>query len=83
MGKKKDEKLTGLAEKAAVGLIRCYQILLSSWMPPRCRFYPSCSQYAAMAIEKYGLFRGAAKGVRRILRCHPWNEGGYDPLPED
>jgi putative membrane protein insertion efficiency factor len=45
-----------------------------------CRFYPTCSQYSYQAIEKYGIIKGIRMGIKRIFRCHPWNEGGYDPL---
>lgn len=61
------------------GLIRLYQRLLSPLIGPVCRFYPSCSNYTLQAIEKYGPLRGSWKGFRRILRCHPWHPGGYDP----
>ncbi len=62
--------------------IRAYQLGLSPWFGPRCRFYPSCSCYAHTAIERYGVFRGIWLGLRRILRCHPFAEGGYDPVPD-
>lgn len=64
------------------GAVRAYQILISSWMPPSCRFYPTCSQYMIQAVERFGPFRGTWLGLRRLARCHPWNDGGYDPLPE-
>jgi len=64
------------------GAVKAYQILISSWTPPSCRFYPTCSQYMIQAVERYGPFRGTWMGLRRVARCHPWNDGGYDPLPE-
>jgi uncharacterized protein len=62
--------------------IRAYQLLVSPWFGPRCRFYPSCSCYAHAAIEQHGAVRGAWLALRRLLRCHPFNEGGYDPVPD-
>ncbi len=64
-----------------MGLIRLYQRTLSRVLPPSCRFYPSCSQYSYEAIRKYGLLKGSWLGFRRILRCNPFNPGGYDPVP--
>ncbi|MDI6873505.1 membrane protein insertion efficiency factor YidD [Candidatus Solincola sp.] len=66
----------------AVWIIRAYRVMISSWTPPRCRFYPTCSQYMIQAVERYGFLRGGLMGARRILRCHPLCEGGYDPVPE-
>lgn len=65
----------------AVGIIRLYQ-LLSSPFPPSCRFVPSCSNYAIEAIQKHGVLRGGWFALKRIFRCHPFNPGGYDPVPE-
>lgn len=62
-------------------LIRTYQLFVSPLLGPRCRFYPSCSQYAMEAVRRYGSLRGSIMAVRRLLRCHPWHPGGYDPVP--
>jgi len=64
-----------------VGLIRAYQRFLSPLLGPRCRFYPSCSHYAAEAIERHGPVKGSCLALCRIVRCHPLNPGGYDPVP--
>ncbi len=65
----------------ALGLIRLYKRFLSPMLPSACRFHPTCSMYTYEAIEKYGLLKGGWMGVRRIARCHPFNPGGYDPVP--
>ncbi len=65
----------------AVFLIRVYQNTLSLLFPAACRFTPSCSQYAAEAIRKYGIFKGSYLAARRIAKCHPFHSGGYDPVP--
>jgi uncharacterized protein len=62
--------------------IRGYQLIISPMLGPRCRFYPSCSCYAHTAIERFGILRGFWLGLRRLLRCHPFAEGGYDPVPD-
>ncbi|MCL1867108.1 MAG: membrane protein insertion efficiency factor YidD [Oscillospiraceae bacterium] len=62
--------------------IKLYQVTLSKILPRSCRFTPSCSRYACTAFERYGVLRGGYLTVRRILRCHPFNEGGFDPVPE-
>jgi putative membrane protein insertion efficiency factor len=62
-------------------LIRLYQLTLSPMFGPRCRFYPSCSQYGMEAIEKHGALRGSLLTMKRIGRCHPFHEGGFDPVP--
>jgi putative membrane protein insertion efficiency factor len=64
-----------------VFLITLYQKLFSSWLPPVCRFTPTCSQYAKEALKRYGAFHGLFLAVKRVLRCHPFHAGGYDPVP--
>jgi putative membrane protein insertion efficiency factor len=66
----------------AVAALRVYKIVVSPLLPPACRFYPSCSEYAAQAFEKHGLLRGGAMAVSRLARCHPWHPGGFDPVTE-
>ncbi len=64
-----------------VALLRGYQRFLSPLLPPRCRFYPTCSEYAVQAVTRHGVIRGGAFAVWRIGRCHPFHSGGYDPVP--
>ena len=67
--------------KIAVILIKGYQFFISPFLGANCRFYPSCSHYAVDALSKYGFFKGAWLAARRLLRCHPFHPGGYDPVP--
>ncbi|MBU0680876.1 MAG: membrane protein insertion efficiency factor YidD [Proteobacteria bacterium] len=67
-------------KKVFVGIIRFYQVAISPLFPPTCRFIPTCSQYAVQAIDQYGAFRGGFVALRRIVRCHPFCKGGYDPV---
>ncbi len=62
-----------------IGVVRLYQWLISPMLGRRCRFEPSCSVYFIESVRKYGVIRGACRGIGRICRCHPWNPGGYDP----
>jgi len=64
-----------------IGLLRGYQYLISPLLGNHCRFYPSCSRYAVEAIETHGVVRGTRFALQRLLRCHPWHPGGYDPVP--
>ena len=63
------------------GIIIFYRKAISPFKPPSCRFIPTCSEYALEAVEKYGALKGGWLALRRILRCHPFHEGGYDPVP--
>ncbi|MDK2963025.1 MAG: uncharacterized protein PWQ29_419 [Verrucomicrobiota bacterium] len=69
-------------KRLLIGMVRVYQKTVSRVTAPRCRFYPSCSDYAIEAIEKHGIVYGLWLSFRRICRCHPWNPGGYDPVPD-
>ncbi len=66
-----------------IQLIRGYRLLISPLFPPTCRFQPTCSNYAITAIERFGVIKGSIMAVKRILRCHPFHPGGYDPVPEE
>lgn len=63
-----------------IGFVKFYRKYISPMKPPSCRFYPTCSEYSLQALEKYGVVKGLWLSVWRILRCNPWNPGGYDPL---
>ncbi len=66
----------------AIFVIRLYQLTLSPILPPMCRFKPSCSTYALVAIRRFGLISGLLLAIKRVIRCHPGNPGGYDPVPK-
>lgn len=65
---------------AVLGILNFYKMFLSPFLPPACRFTPTCSEYTMQAVEKYGAFRGTWMGAKRILRCQPFSKGGYDPV---
>lgn len=67
-------------KQIAIFFIKMYRLFISPLKPPTCRFMPTCSDYALQAIDKYGVLRGGKMAVRRILRCHPFHPGGYDPV---
>ena len=70
-----------MIKKLILFLIKIYQ-KISALTPPRCRFYPTCSEYTKQAIIQFGVFKGGILGIKRIVKCHPLNEGGYDPVPD-
>ncbi|MCK5832963.1 membrane protein insertion efficiency factor YidD [bacterium] len=74
-------KITQIIKWPFLGLIKIYQMSIGRVIPNSCRFYPSCSQYAYEAIESHGIFKGAWLSLRRLSRCHPFNIGGFDPVP--
>jgi putative membrane protein insertion efficiency factor len=69
------------ARAIVTGLIRGYQRFISPLLPRSCRFQPTCSSYALTSVERFGVMRGGWLAIKRIARCHPFNEGGYDPVP--
>ncbi len=66
---------------AAAGGVRIYQLVVSPWLPPSCRFTPTCSEYTRQALIRHGILRGTWMSLRRLSRCHPLGSGGYDPVP--
>jgi len=75
------ETVKSLPRRAIMLCIRGYQVLISPLTPPSCRFTPTCSAYALTSVERYGVFKGGWLAIKRIARCHPFNPGGYDPVP--
>ena len=69
-----------MLSRIGIALIKAYRRFISPMLPRSCRFTPSCSLYTLQAIEKYGLLRGSLMGARRVSRCHPFSDGGYDPV---
>jgi uncharacterized protein len=70
------------AQFLMIFVVRAYQVVLGPMLPPACRYTPTCSQYALEALERHGPWRGGMLAIRRILRCHPFRMGGYDPVPD-
>jgi len=77
----KNFKLSTLGAKIAIIVINIYISVISPFLPRSCRFTPTCSEYAREALKQFGFFKGIWLGTKRIIRCHPWNPGGYDPVP--
>jgi len=75
-----EQSQENIFQKFLLVLIRFYQCAISPHFPPSCRYYPTCSAYALEAIKKYGAIHGSFKAIKRILRCHPFHSGGYDPV---
>ena len=73
--------LADLPRLVLVGLLRVYQTVISPMTGPSCRYYPSCSSYALVAVQRHGALRGTWLAVRRLARCHPWTPGGVDDVP--
>ncbi|MGH1364836.1 MAG: membrane protein insertion efficiency factor YidD [Calditrichia bacterium] len=72
---------TRVIQFVVVGIIRFYQLLISPFTPPACRYVPTCSEYAVQAIQQHGPLAGSWLALKRISRCHPWGGSGYDPVP--
>jgi uncharacterized protein len=73
--------LRKLLQKLLIGLVKGYRLLVSPWLPPSCRYYPSCSEYAIEAIQIHGPIYGGWLTLKRLLRCQPWGGHGHDPVP--
>lgn len=71
-----------MLKKIMVGIIRFYQIVISPLKPPTCRFYPTCSHYGLESVKRFGAIKGGWLTVKRIVKCHPFHPGGFDPVPE-
>ena len=76
------EGIGDMVRNGLLGLIRLYQFSLASFFGPCCRFEPSCSHYAALSIQRFGIVEGCWRSMKRVVKCHPLNPGGYDPVPE-
>lgn len=74
------KKIIYIPRKIVIHLIKLYQRYISPLLGNNCRFIPTCSEYTRQAVDKYGIIKGSLKAIKRILKCHPFNDGGYDPL---
>jgi len=74
--------LVALPQRTLIGLVQAYRLLLKAWIGNACRFEPSCSAYALLALERHGAAKGSLLTAKRLLRCHPYCQGGHDPVPE-
>ncbi|WP_126323451.1 membrane protein insertion efficiency factor YidD [Candidatus Rickettsiella viridis] len=75
-------KVNDLLQRSLIFLLQVYRYLISPLLGHSCRFYPSCSNYAQLAIKQYGSYVGICMTIKRLLCCHPWHPGGYDPVPK-
>ena len=76
------EKSKKITTTTFIAFLRFYKKAISPFLPYACRYTPTCSEYMIEAIEKYGVIKGLLLGIKRIIRCHPWGESGYDPVPK-
>ncbi len=74
------KQIINIPKRLFIALIKVYQRYISPLLGNNCRFVPSCSEYTRQAVDKYGIIKGSFKAIKRILKCHPFNDGGYDPL---
>ena len=73
--------LNTMIRRAVLAVLRLYRYVISPVLPPSCRFVPSCSEYAMVSVERFGVRRGTWLAMRRVLKCHPWGPAGFDPVP--
>lgn len=73
--------ICSVPKRVAMALVGFYRKYISPMFPPSCRYVPSCSEYAMIALQRYGFIKGSWMAIKRICRCHPWHPGGYDPVP--
>ena len=81
MSARNAELKLSFGRRVLVGILRVYQRAISPILPPSCRYEPTCSEYMLQAVVRYGVLKGVWLGLKRVLRCHPFHEGGYDPVP--